>query len=193
MTILLLHGTGGDENDLLQLGRELSPHAALLSPRGKVLENGMPRFFRRIADGVFDTEDLIFRTHELAGFAEAASKAYGFDASRLIAVGYSNGANIASSLLFLYPKLLAGAILIRPMVPFMPEELPDLSGIRVLIAAGLADQIVSREQTKLLLDLFKRCHADITLHWQDSTHAIAEGDVKFARDWFSRFPRSQQK
>lgn len=188
MTLLLLHGTGGDENDLLQLGHDLSPRAALLSPRGRVVESGMPRFFRRIAEGVFDTEDLIFRTHELAGFVEAASRNYGFDTSRLVAVGYSNGANIASSLLLLHPRLLTGAILFRPMVPFMPEKLPDLSGVSVLIAGGLADQIVPREQTKLLLDLFSRSHADATLHWQDSTHAIAEGEVQFAREWLSKFP-----
>jgi phospholipase/carboxylesterase/glyoxalase family protein len=189
MTLLLLHGTGGNENSLIQLGRELSDNAALLSPRGQVLENGMPRFFRRIAEGVFDTEDLVLRTHELAAFVEAASKAYGFDTSHLIAVGYSNGANIASSLLLLHPKLLAGAILFRPMVSFMPENLPDLSGCRVLLAAGSADHIVPREQTRLLLDLLKRCRAIVTLKWQDGTHALVEGDVRFAREWLSKFPR----
>ncbi len=192
LTLLLLHGTGGDENDLLELGRQLSPAAARLSPRGRVLENGMPRFFRRKAEGVFDTEDLIFRTHELAGFVEAAARAYGFDASRVVAVGYSNGANIASGLLLLHPKLLAGAILFHPMVPFMPEKLPDLSGVGVLITSGLADQTVSQEQTKLLFDLFKRSHAIVTLHWEHTTHALAEGEVRFARDWLSEFPRRQK-
>ena len=193
MTLLLLHGTGGDENDLLQIGRELSPSAALLSPRGRVLENGMPRFFRRIAEGVFDLEDLVFRTHELADFVEAASRAYGFDTRRLIAVGYSNGANVASSLLFLRPKLLAGAILFRPMIPFTPEMMPDLSGVRVLILGGSRDQIVPREQTRLLFELLQRCHADATLHWEESgTHAIADAEVRFAREWLSELPRFQK-
>lgn len=188
LTLLLLHGTGGDENDLLELGHKLSPAAALLSPRGRVLENGMPRFFRRKAEGVFDLEDLVFRTHELAGFVEAASKTYGFETSRLVAAGYSNGANIASTLLLLHPELLAGAILFHPMVPFMPEKLPDLSGVGVLITAGLADQIVPQEQTKLLFDLFKRSHVDATLHWENTTHALAEGEVQFAREWLYKFP-----
>ena len=186
MTLLLLHGTGGDENDLLELGNELSRSAALLSPRGRTLENGAPRFFRRISEGVLDTEDLIFRTHELARFLEAASRIYGFDASRHVAVGYSNGANIAASLLLLHPKSLADAILFRPMMPFVPEKLPDLSGTRVLIASGLRDQIVPREQPKQLLDLFRRCHADVILHWEESTHALAEPEVLVAKDWLSK-------
>lgn len=186
MTLLLLHGTGGDENDLLELGHELAPSAALLSPRGRILENGAPRFFRRLAEGIFDTEDLIFRTHELAGFLNAASQAHGFDASRLVAVGYSNGANIAASLLLLHPISLAAAILFRPMMPFVPEKFPDLSGTRVLIASGLRDQIVPREQPKQLLDLFRRSHADAILHWEESAHALAEPEVLFARDWISK-------
>jgi len=186
MTLLLLHGTGGDENDLLQLGQELSPSAALLSPRGRLLENGAPRFFRRTAEGVFDTEDLIFRTHELAGFLDAASRAYGFDANRLVAVGYSNGANIAASLLLLHPKSLASAILFRPMMPFLPEKLPDLSRTGVLIESGLRDKIVPPEQPKQLLDLFSRSHADAILHWEESTHTLAEPEVLFAKDWISR-------
>jgi phospholipase/carboxylesterase len=186
MTLLLLHGTGGDENDLLDLGHELSPNAALLSPRGRILENGAPRFFRRLAEGVFDTEDLIFRTHELAGFLDAASRAYDFDASRLVAVGYSNGANIAASLLLLHPKSLAAAVLFRPMMLFVPEKFPDLSGTRVLIASGLRDQIVPREQPKHLLDLFRRSRADVILHWEEGTHALAEPEILFARDWISK-------
>jgi predicted esterase len=186
MTLLLLHGTGGDEKDLLELGHELAPSAALLSPRGRILENGAPRFFRRLAEGIFDTEDLIFRTHELAGFLNAASQAHGFDASRLVAVGYSNGANIAASLLLLHPISLAAAILFRPMMPFVPEKFPDLSGTRVLIASGLRDQIVPREQPKQLLDLFRRSHADAILHWEESAHALAEPEVLFARDWISK-------
>src|SRR4026209_2924110 len=116
-TLLLLHGTGGNERDLIPLGRELDPNASLLSPRGKILENGMPRFFRRLAEGVFDLEDLKARTHELADFVLAAAREYGFDAGRVFAAGYSNGANIAASSLLLRPGMLAGAVLLRPMVP----------------------------------------------------------------------------
>jgi phospholipase/carboxylesterase len=138
-TLLLLHGTGGNENDLLPLGRELLPGANLLSPRGKVLEHGMPRFFRRLAEGVFDEEDLKFRTEELAGFVKEASGRYDFDPDKLFAVGFSNGANIAASLLLMRPNLLRGAVLLRPMVPFEPEALPDLSGVRIFVAAGEMD------------------------------------------------------
>src|SRR5881227_1142273 len=126
-TLLLLHGTGGNERDLIPLGRELDLNAALLSPRGKVLENGMPRFFRRLAEGVFDLEDLKFRTNELADFVRNASKVYGFDLQYVIAIGYSNGANIASSMLLLRPQVLSTAILFRAMVPLVPDVLPDLA------------------------------------------------------------------
>ena len=141
-TLLLLHGTGGDENDLLDLGRALVPGAALLSPRGKVLENGLARFFRRLAEGVFDLEDLRYRTGELADFAAAACQAYGLDAARLTAAGYSNGANIAASLLLLRPGTLQSAVLFHAMVPLVPENLPDLRGKGVFLAAGKADRLI---------------------------------------------------
>jgi predicted esterase len=185
VTLLLLHGTGGNEEDLLGLGREIHPAAALLSPRGRVLEHGMPRFFRRLAEGVFDIDDLVLRTHELAKFVDASSKKYGFDPASVFAIGYSNGANIASSLLLLYPGLLRGAILFRPMVPFIPEKLPDLSSTSILMLSGLKDQIVPGEQPKRLLSLFQECKADVTLHWEDSTHALTGGEVDYARDWLA--------
>src|SRR5918992_1108121 len=122
VTFLLLHGTGGNEQDLIPLGRELNPRAAMLSPRGKVLESGMPRFFRRLAEGVFDIEDLKFRTHELADFVEKASKVYKFDLRYIISIGYSNGANIAASMLLRKPQTLSGAILFRAMVPLVPKK-----------------------------------------------------------------------
>src|SRR5256886_4587407 len=134
-TLLLLHGTGGNERDLIPLGRELDPSAALLSPRGKVLENGMPRFFRRLAEGVFDLEDLKTRTNELADFAAAAAQHYGFASDNVIAVGYSNGANIAASLLLFRPEVLSAAVLFRAMVPLIPETQPNLSSVRVWIGA----------------------------------------------------------
>src|SRR5690348_5341093 len=127
-TLLLLHGTGGDENDLLGVGRSIAPAANLLSPRGNVTENGMPRFFRRFAEGIFDEADIRFRAQELVGFIAFAAVHYGFDAQRVIAFGYSNGANIAGATLLLHPPALAGAILIRPMVPLVPSQTPDLNG-----------------------------------------------------------------
>ncbi|HEX2739036.1 MAG TPA: alpha/beta hydrolase, partial [Rubrobacter sp.] len=154
-TLLLLHGTGGNEEDLIPLGQDLAPDAAILSPRGKVLEFGAPRFFRRLAEGVFDHEDLLFRTHDLAGFVEAASEEYGFDLSKLVAVGYSNGANIAASTIFLHPGLLRAAVLFRAMVPFEPEVTPDLSGMPVFIAAGRRDRMIPPDNAQRLADILR--------------------------------------
>ncbi|MCA1740640.1 MAG: alpha/beta hydrolase [Actinobacteria bacterium] len=183
--LLLLHGTGGNEDDLLPLGRMLDGRAALLSPRGKVLEHGMPRFFRRLAEGVFDREDLVNRTHELARFTEGAVEEYGLDPSRLYAVGFSNGANIAASLLLLHPGLLAGAVLLRAMVPFEPETPPDLSGTLVYLAAGRADQIVPSENTERLAELLQEAGAEVTLDWQPGGHDIGQAEVEGARSWFT--------
>jgi phospholipase/carboxylesterase len=185
-TLLLLHGTGGDENDLLPLGRAIVPGVALLSPRGKVLESGMPRFFRRLAEGVFDQEDLALRTHELAEFIDAASKNYGIDRTRLFAVGFSNGANMAASLLLRFPEKLAGAILIRAMVPFVPKQVPDLRDKSVLLLSGRADPIVPTGQAEELAGIFKSAGADVTLHWENAGHALTQGDVSIARDWLKR-------
>ena len=182
-TLLLLHGTGGDENDLLPVGRMLDERAALLSPRGKVLEYGMPRFFRRLAEGVFDHEDLVNRTHELAEFVERAIDEYGIDRRRLFAVGFSNGANIAASLLLTYPQLLAGAILLRAMVPFEPERTPDLSGTPVYLAAGRSDQMVPPENTERLAQLLQEAGADVTLDWQPGGHGIGPEKVQAAWNW----------
>src|SRR5918999_3807219 len=149
-TLLLLHGTGGDEDDLLALGRDLDAESNLLSPRGNVLENGMPRFFRRLAPGVFDLEDHFARTHELASFVFNAASTYGFDPDLVTAIGYSNGANIAASLLLLRPDVLASAALLHAMVPFEPEELPSLNGVEVLLTAGRRDPMMPVEGTKRL-------------------------------------------
>lgn len=185
-TLLLLHGTGGDENDLLPLGRMLDERAALLSPRGKVLENGMPRFFRRLSMGVFDEEDLVNRTHELASFVEEAASEYGLDPKRLFAVGFSNGANIAASLLLLHPDLLAGAVLLRAMTPFELETLPDLSGTPVYLAAGRSDQMIPAESTERLAELLRKAGAEVTLDWQPGGHGIGRAEVEAARDWLAR-------
>src|SRR5438046_3940359 len=154
-TLLLLHGTGGNERDLIPLGRELDPSAALLSPRGKVVENGMPRFFRRLAEGVFDLDDLKKRTNELADFVAAAAQHYGFASDNVIAVGYSNGANIAASMLLLRPEVLSAAILFRAMVPLIPETQPNLSSVRVWIGAGTHDPIIPTSDTKRLAELLR--------------------------------------
>lgn len=185
-TLILLHGTGGDENDLLPLGRMLDERAALLSPRGKVLENGMPRFFRRLSMGVFDEEDLVNRTHELASFVEEAASEYGLDPKRLFAVGFSNGANIAASLLLLHPDLLAGAVLLRAMTPFELETLPDLSGTPVYLAAGRSDQMIPAESTERLAELLRKAGAEVTLDWQPGGHGIGRAEVEAARDWLAR-------
>jgi predicted esterase len=184
-TLLLLHGTGGDENDLIPIGRMLDERAALLSPRGKVLENGAPRFFRRLAEGVFDQEDLVRRTHELAGFVEAAASGYDLDKGRVFAVGFSNGANVAASLLLLHPGLLAGAVLLRAMAPFEPEITPDLSGTPVYLAAGRSDQMVPPEDTEHLAGLLREAGAEVTLDWQPGGHGIGPEEIEAARGWLA--------
>jgi phospholipase/carboxylesterase len=185
-TLLLLHGTGGNENDLLPVGHMLDERAALLSPRGKVLEHGMPRFFRRLAEGVFDHEDLMRRTHELAGFVERSVDEYDIDQRRLFAVGFSNGANIAASLLLTYPRLLAGAVLLRAMVPFEPDSAPDLSGIPVYLAAGRSDQMVPPENTERLAQVLREAGADVTLDWQPGGHGIGPDEIQAAQNWFAK-------
>ena len=182
-TLLLLHGTGGNEDDLLPLGRLMRGGAALLSPRGKVLEHGMPRFFRRLAEGVFDEEDLIRRTHELADFVEASVGEYGLDRNRIWAVGFSNGANIAASLLLLHPGLLAGAVLLRAMVPLEPDPTPDLSGTPVYLAAGRSDPIVPAENTERLASLLEEAGAEVTLDWQPGGHGIGRPEVDASSRW----------
>jgi phospholipase/carboxylesterase len=184
--LLLLHGTGGDEDDLLPLGRALAPGWALLSPRGKVLENGAPRFFRRLAEGVFDMEDLVARTHELAGFVAAAAPRYALDPGRIVAVGFSNGANIAASLLLLRPGALAGAVLLRAMVPLEPEPPPDLSDTAVLMAVGAHDPIVSPASSRRLAELLQEAGADVRVHVEPAAgHGLAQGDLEAARGWLA--------
>jgi predicted esterase len=186
LTLLLLHGTGGNEDDLLPLGRELDPNAGLLSPRGKILEGGrIPRFFRRLAEGVFDIEDLKFRTLELASFVEKASSIYEFDARHVIAVGYSNGANIAASMLLLKPQTLTGAILFRAMVPLVPDNLPDLSDKHIIMSSGLRDPIATRQEAERLSGLLKQANAVVDLQWQNSGHELTQEDIHAAKQWLS--------
>jgi predicted esterase len=182
-TLLLLHGTGGDEEDLIPLGRALLPGAGVLSPRGKVLERGAPRFFRRLAEGVFDQEDLARRTDELAAFIQGASKTYKLDRDGIVAVGFSNGANIAASLLLRRPGLLRGAVLLSPMVPFEPDALPDLAGTSVFIGAGRTDPMVPVAQAERLAELLRRAGASVTVHWEPGGHAVTKGEIDAAQQW----------
>jgi phospholipase/carboxylesterase len=182
--LLLLHGTGGDESDLLALGARLSPGAALLSPRGKVLENGMPRFFRRLDEGVFDREDMQARTQELGEFVEKARVTYGMPAPLI--VGFSNGANIGWSLLAARPDLLAGAVLLRAMLPFDPRPLPDLSGKPVLILTGAQDLIAPEDQAGLLAALLGEAGADVTYEVVAGAHGLTADDLRLVTSWLAR-------
>src|ERR687887_1171288 len=183
-TFLLLHGTGGNEQNLVPLAYELDKTAAILSPRGKVLENGIaPRFFHRLAEEVFDLEDLKFRTNELADFVNDASKTYDFDLQHVIAVGYSNGANIAASMLLLRPEILSSAILFRAMVPLVPQTLPDLTKKHIFISSGLYDPIVSRQEAGRLFGLFKNAGAKVSLSWQESSHELTMDEIRKAKEW----------
>ncbi|CAM3714547.1 alpha/beta hydrolase [Marinicrinis lubricantis] len=190
-TLLLLHGTGGTENDLLPIAPMIDPSASVLSVRGSVLENGMPRFFRRLAEGVFDEEDLLLRTKELHEFLDQASEQYGFARNRIVAVGYSNGANIAGSLLFHYKDSLHGAVLHHPMVPRRGLKLPDLSQIPVFIGAGGNDPICSPEEMSELENLLKSAGASVTVHWESHGHQLTRTEVDAAAEWYRNlFPAS---
>lgn len=185
-TLLLLHGTGGNEDDLLQLGRSLAPDANILSPRGKILENGMPRFFRRLAEGVFDEADLLRRTHELGDFVIAAAKEYGFSPESITAVGYSNGANIAASMLLLRPGILKNAILLRAMVPLTPTNAPDLQGTRVFLASGLSDPILPIGNARTLGKMLRDAGADLTHLEINTGHQLTSGELDTAKAWLTK-------
>jgi phospholipase/carboxylesterase len=185
--LLLLHGTGGDEDSLLPLGRSIAPGAALLSPLGKVREQGMARFFRRLAEGVFDQQDLEARTKDLAEFVVRASAAYGIPTGRLVAAGFSNGANIASSLLLRSPETLAGAVLMRGMPPFVPKQAVELHHKPVLLLSGLEDPIVGTDEVAELANILRAANAEVTLHWEKAGHTLSQGDVVMAAEWMRRF------
>ncbi|MBI2842986.1 MAG: alpha/beta hydrolase [Armatimonadetes bacterium] len=183
VTLLLLHGAGGNECSMLPLGRKLLPEAAMLCPRGNVLEDGKTRFFRRLREGVFDTDDLVFRTCELANFIEAAADAYRLDPNRVVAVGYSNGANIAASLLLLKPEVLAGAVLLRPVVPLLPDVLPDLSGVPVFIGAGASDRVAPAVESEKLEVALRSAGADVTLRLDPEGHKLSRDELRAAKTW----------
>lgn len=185
-TLLLLHGTGGNEHDLLPIAEIIDPSANVLSVRGNILENGMPRFFKRLKEGVFDLDDLVKQTKSLAEFINEASKKYQFDRNQVIAVGYSNGANIAGSLLFHYENVLKGAILHHPMVPIRDVELPDQKQIKVFIGAGENDPMCPAEESVELEKLLADNGADVTVHWERNGHQLTQTEVQAARDWYQK-------
>lgn len=182
--LLMLHGTGGTEQDLLPLADMVDPDAAVLSVRGNVLEHGMPRFFRRLAEGIFDEEDLIFRTKELNDFLDEAATKYEFNRLNVVAIGYSNGANIAASLLFHYKDALKGAILHHPMVPRRGIDLPDLTSTRVFIAAGKNDPMCSAQESEELDELLTGAGAETTVHWELNGHSLTRTEVDAAAQWY---------
>jgi predicted esterase len=184
-TLVVLHGTGGDENDLLPLARELAPAASLLAPRGPVSEHGMPRFFRRLAVGVFDLEDLARRTAELGAFVRASAARYGFDPARVWALGYSNGANIAASLLLTEGDTLAGAVLLRPTLPFEPAALPDLAGRAVFVAAGRRDPYAPPASVEALAGHLARAGAEVEVAWSDAAHGLEPEELEAAKRWLA--------
>ncbi|HZC04377.1 MAG TPA: alpha/beta hydrolase [Ktedonobacterales bacterium] len=186
VTLLLLHGTGGDENDLLDLGRLLAPGAGLLSPRGKVREHGMPRFFRRLAEGVFDLDDLRARAHELAEFVAQAAMTYGFDPTKVVAVGFSNGANIATGVMLLRPETLAGAVLFHAQVTLEPEAALDLSGKRILLSAGRADPLVPQAETERLATMLRQRGASVEQRWQPGGHGLTQQEALAAQEWLAQ-------
>lgn len=185
LLLLLLHGTGGNEDDLLELGRRISPEAALLSPRGKVLENGAPRFFRRLAEGVFDLEDVRLRAGELAAFVECTLQEYNVAKARVVAVGYSNGANIAGATMLLHTGRIHAAALIRAMVVLEPSPLPDLSGSAILISSGVLDPIVPDSHVTRLADIFRRAGASVDVKRQQASHGLVQSDIFDCRDWLA--------
>jgi phospholipase/carboxylesterase len=185
-TLLLLHGTGGNELDLLPLAGRIDDEASVLSVRGNVLENGMPRFFRRLAEGVFDEEDLKFRTKELNEFLDKAAQKYDFDRNNIFAVGYSNGANIAASLLFHYRNALKGAILHHPMVPIKGMNLPDLSGKSVFITAGTNDPLISTLESVELQSLLEKAGANVEIYWENRGHQLTVEEVEAVVKWYKK-------
>jgi phospholipase/carboxylesterase len=186
LTLLLLHGTGGNEDDLLELGHVLDEQAALLSPRGQVSEHGANRWFRRLAEGVFDTDDLLARTDQLAAFVTNAVEHYQLGASRLVAVGFSNGANIAATMLLRHPRLLRAAVLFAPMVPLDDPPMVDLSRVGVLIGAGTADPIAPPAQAQRLVQQFIDRGAAVALHWHPDGHGIDRPTLAQATTWLRK-------
>ena len=184
-TLFMLHGTGGTEHDLVSIAKYISPASSILSVRGNILENGMPRFFKRLAEGVFDEEDLTLRTRELRDYLNEASVKYSFDRNNVVAIGYSNGANIAASMLFQYENVLRGAVLHHPMVPIRGRDLPKMTSFPVFIGAGKNDPICLPAETVELSEILSVAGADVTIHWEQNGHQLTHSEVEAAQFWFS--------
>ncbi|EDL65937.1 alpha/beta hydrolase [Bacillus sp. SG-1] len=183
-TLLLLHGTGGNERNLLPLAEMIAPGYSVLGVRGNVSEHGMPRFFRRLAEGVFDEEDLVFRTKELKKFIDESAEKYGFDRNNVLAIGYSNGANIAASMMYHYNDAVQGAILFHAMVPLRSVDMADLSGTPVFLGAGENDPLIPAQETKELADALRSSNADVTEYWTRGGHQLTREEIEQAADWF---------
>ena len=188
-TLLLFHGTGGSEKDLIPIAEMIDPKANILSIRGDVLENGMSRFFKRIAEGIFDEKDLIKRTHDLKDFIDEAIKTYDLDKNRLIGFGYSNGANILGSLLFHYEGVITYAILSHPMVPLRDITIPNLKDTHVFIGAGYEDPMVNINETRELIDILKGANAHVTNLYTDYGHRFSELELKGIIDWYQNLDK----
>lgn len=184
-TLIVLHGTGGDENDLIGIGQAIAPGAAILSPRGNALENGAPRFFGRLAEGIFDPKEVRSRAQDLARFIRAAVITYRLDSARVFALGYSNGANAASTVMLIEPEILQAAILFRPMLVYEPTEKNDLSGSAVFISGGRMDHVVPTASVEKLAELFESVRAEVTLKWQLAGHNLVPSDVREAAEWLA--------
>ncbi len=182
--LMLLHGTGGDEYDLVDLGRYIAPDLTLISPRGRAPENGMNRWFARHAEGILDEQDIKKRTAELHRFLPKATQAHGVSAKKLWALGFSNGANMAAAMLLLYPESFAGAVLFRPMLPLKPENLPDLKGKHLFIAAGTHDTMIPRESTEMLIGILQDQGAVLQVNWATAGHGFGQDEVVLAKQWF---------
>lgn len=189
VTFCLFHGTGGDETDLIPIAAMIDPDASILGIRGNVKEHGMNRFFKRLAEGVFDEDDIIFQSNQLVTFLKAAEKKYAFDLKKTIFLGYSNGANIASSMLLLHPEIASFAILMRPVLPILPKKAPDLHNHSIIITAGEHDTIMPQENTQKLIDLLTEYKADVESVWLNATHGLTHEDIEKIKAWYEKkFP-----
>lgn len=183
VTLLLLHGTGGDETSLVPIAAEIAPGTAYLSPRGKMVIDNMRRFFPNPGSDTLDRDEIAYRCAELAGFLYNAADSYGFDQRRVFGLGYSNGAAMAASLMLYHPRLLMGAIILRPVLPPAPYRLPDLQDKPVFIAGGRRDDLAPPQDAERLADLLRQAKADVTLRWEDAGHKLRPVEMKAARNW----------
>jgi len=182
VTLLMLHGTGGNEMSLASLGQAIDREAGQLSPRGKISEGGAPRFFRRLGEGVYDMEDVARQSEALANWITAARAEYGIGADKLVAVGYSNGANIAAAVILRHPGVITRAVLVRAMMP-VEGLTPDLSGTKILLLAGQYDPLVPAGESERLAQAFRQFGADVTLETFPTDHGIVNEDLVAARTW----------